>query len=289
MPKISAHEHFRVGGNIEEYFKAAKLLNIEKAIFLPTDWPPANPKYKENMNELLKIAKLHPEKIIPFATSYSCDPQAPEIIESALKNGAKGIKFIDWLYSPKTKVCPLNSENMYKVYEIARKYKVPVLLHIDFQKKPEWKYQFETVALDFPEVTFILAHYCRSASLKNPQLELCAETLDKFPNVYIDISMGGGLKRYMRYFDENTELWRNFILKYQDRIFWGTDMILDNEDFKNAQWIYKRILADLLILSQEKYQSPFYQEDKTFHKGLNLPKDVLKKILYLNPKKILNI
>jgi hypothetical protein len=57
--------------------------------------------------------------------------------------------------------------------------------------------------------------------LKNPQLELCAETLDKFPNVYIDISMGGGLKRYMRYFDENPELWRNFILKYQDRIFWA--------------------------------------------------------------------
>jgi hypothetical protein len=54
-------------------------------------------------------------------------------------------------------------------------------------------------------------------------------------------------------------------------------MILDNEDFKNAKWIYKRILADLLILSQEKYQSPFFQEDKTFHNGLNLPKDVLKK------------
>jgi hypothetical protein len=36
-------------------------------------------------------------------------------------------------------------------------------------------------------------------------------------------------------------------------------MILDNENFKNTQWIYKRILADLLILSQEKYQSPFFK------------------------------
>lgn len=291
VPKISSHEHFRKGGDMASYLDAMTRANIEKAVFLPTDWPPSNPVSQENLKELLELKKQYPEKILVYATAYNKDPDASHIIEEALKNGASGIKFIDWLYSEKYPNEPgdVDSENMYKVYALAQKYKVPVLLHIDFQKVPNWLTQFWKVAADFPEVKFILAHYCRAASGKIPELELCAKTLDKFPNVFTDVSMGGGIRRYIRYFDENPEIFRNFILRYQDRIMWGTDIEIEPGVEKNADWIEKRMRLDFLILSRASYKNPLHLDDAKTHKGLNLPRKVLKKIYWENPKKILQL
>jgi predicted TIM-barrel fold metal-dependent hydrolase len=287
--KISTHEHYRARGDIRPYLAAMEWANIEKAVFVPTAWPPSNPHYKDNLQELLALRRRYPKKIIVFATAYDKDPEAATILEEAMKQGAQGIKFIDWLASAKypDEAGPVDSENMYRVYEIARRYRVPVLLHIDFQKRPDWKGQFERVATDFPDVTFILAHYCRAASGQTPALELCADTLDKFPHVFGDISMGGGLKRYMRYFDEDPVRWHDFVLRYQDRLLWGTDIILDGNPSKDAAWVRHRMLTDFLMFQSTLYQSPFHQNDKTLHTGLALPTSVLKKIYYENPRRLL--
>jgi predicted TIM-barrel fold metal-dependent hydrolase len=173
------------------------------------------------------------------------------------------------------------------VYEIALRYRVPVLLHIDFQKRPDWKWQFERAATDFPDVTFILAHYCRAASGRTPALDLCADTLDKFPQVFLDMSMGGGLKRYMRYFDEDPRRWHDFVLRYQDRLLWGTDIILDENPSKDAAWVWRRMLTDFLMFQAPFYRSPFHPEDTTLHQGLALPASVLRKLYYDNPRRLL--
>ncbi|HKA52162.1 MAG TPA: amidohydrolase family protein [Candidatus Binatia bacterium] len=289
LKKISTHEHYRAGGDIKPYLAVMARANIEKAIFLPTDWPPSNPHARENLKELLALKRRYPERIVVFATAYDKDPAAAEVIEQALKDGAQGIKFIDWLASATypDDAGPVDSPNMLGVYEIARRYQAPVLLHIDFQKRPDWKQQFDRVAAAFPTVTFILAHYCRAASGEKPELTLCADTLDRFPNVAVDLSMGGGLKRYMRYFDDAPELWRAFVLRYQDRILWGTDLILDDNPGKNADWIWRRMLTDFSMLQTVTYQSPFHQDDKSLHQGLALPAAVLRKIYYDNPQRLL--
>jgi len=288
--KISAHEHYRAGGGMDSYLKAARFANIKKAVFLPTDWPASNPAYKENLQELLKLKKQYPDKIIAFATAYNRDPSAASYLEEALRNGASGIKFIDWLESKKypNEAGAVDSANMYKIYEVARKYKVPLLMHIDFQKRPEWKEQFWNAARDFPDVTFILAHYCRAASGEVPLLELCSETLDKFPNVFTDLSMGGGIKRYVRYFDKNPEIFRNFILRYQDRILWGTDLEIRPDKPKTSLTVARRMWLDFLILQKKYYLNPFHGGFK-LHRGFNLPREVLEKIYWENPKKILKL
>ena len=102
--------------------------------------------------------------------------------------------------------------------------------------------------------------------------------------------MGGGLKRYIGYFDKNPKPFRDFIIEHQDRIVWGADIILDGENIqKDTKWIYKRMLTDFFILEVGKYKEPLHPENNIYHKGLALPKDVLKKIYWYNPKKILNI
>jgi predicted TIM-barrel fold metal-dependent hydrolase len=295
--KIDTHEHFRSGGDINNYLAAMKIAHIDKMVLIPTDWPASNNKYKEHMAAALKASKDHPGKFIVYATSWNKDPEAARIIEEALKQGARGIKFIDWLYSAKysaTEAGPVNSSNMYQVYKVAEKYKVPVLLHIDFQNKPEWRDQFWQVAKDFPNVTFILAHYCRSASGKVPNLKLCADTLDKFPNVYTDIAMGGGVSRYAKYFDQDVRPFQQFITKYQDRILWGADLIIDGRKSSSGQnkdgaWIAKRMLTNFFILELLQWKSVSNPTDEHFHRGLGLSKEVLNKIYWQNPKRILKL
>lgn len=98
--------------------------------------------------------------------------------------------------------------------------------------------------------------------------------------------MGGGTGRYHRYFREDLKKVRDFILKYQDRILFGSDIILDESSQKDTSWIYQRIKCDIDLHQKNQYTCPFGKKDKT-HQGFNLGKEVLRKFYFENPKKIL--
>ena len=283
--KIDMHEHYRSGGDVEDFLKAAGSLGISKIVFVPTGLGPDNQGYKIHQSFLIKyIKKLYPEKIIPFCTIDEADPEAAKIFEECLQGGGEGLKLIGG--HPSFYDEPLNSENMYKVYEIAAEYQVPVLVHGSIINVPETKSQLEKVYEDFPEVTFIHAHYC-SAIFRGINLDQCAQLLDKYPNLYIDLSMGGGIKRYHRYLREDLAKIQDFVLSYQDRILFGSDIILDRVRYKDSNWLYQRIRCDLDLHQKEEYTCDFGEKD-VLHQGFNLDKEVLKKLYFENPKKVLN-
>ena len=116
--KIDMHEHYRAGGDVEEFLKAAGCLGISKIVFVPTGSSPDNQGYETHQERLIKhISKQYPEKIIPFCTIDEADPEAAEIFEQCLQAGAKGLKLIGG--HPDFYDEPLNSENMYRVYQKA--------------------------------------------------------------------------------------------------------------------------------------------------------------------------
>jgi len=282
--KIDMHEHYRAGGDIEEFLKAAGSLGISKILFLPTGLAPDNRGYETHQKFLIKyIKKMYPEKIIPFCTIDEADPQAAEVFEQCLQDGGQGLKLIGG--HPKFYDTPLNSENMYKVYQEAAEYQVPVLIHGSIINLPEVKNQLDQVYSDFTEVTFIHAHYC-SAIMRGINLDQCSELLDKHPNLYIDLSMGGGIKRYHRYFREDLAKVKDFILTYQDRILFGSDIILNPQAGKDFDWLYQRMRCDLDLHQQKDYSCSFGEKD-ILHQGFNLDREVLKKLYFENPKKVL--
>lgn len=228
--------------------------------------------------------------MIIFTTCYSQDNNAAEFIEETIKKGAQGIKFIDWFYSEKTKnlIADINSENMYKVYDVANKYQVPVLLHIDFHKNNKFLKQFEEIAKNFSKVDFILAHYASCILDEKVNLSLCEYLLTKYPNVFIDISSGYGIRKYMTVVEMNKDVFRDFLIKFQDKILWGADIVIDGEKEKNFLWFIKRFLLDFSILQKEYYQDTVFSP-KEYYEGLALPIDVLEKIYYNNAKAILNL
>lgn len=175
---------------------------------------------------------------------------------------------------------------MYKVYQVAADYNVPVLLHASLINIPELIDQVDQIYSDFPEVTFIHAHY-GSTIMKGINLDQIAELLDKHPNLYIDLSMGGGIKRYQGYFRQDLAKVKDFILTYQDRILYGSDIILNRSSSKDFDWLYQRMKVDLDLHQQPEYTSIFGEED-ILHQGFNFDKEVLRKLYFENPEKALN-
>ena len=77
-------------------------------------------------------------------------------------------------------------------------------------------------------------------------------------------------------------------MAYQDRVLWGTDLILDAGETERS--IRERIETDFLLLGARLYVDPQSGRDKpSIEFGLDLPRPVLQKIFYENPMRILGI
>ncbi len=288
--KINMHEHYYVSGDVDLFLRALGCLGISKVVLLPTGYSPDNKFYRINSMLLMMWAKRYPDKVIPFCTIDEADPRAAELVEQYILAGAKGLKLIGG--HPAYYDEPYNSENMYKVYQKVAEYDVPVLMHCSLINIPELQEQMDEVLSDFPEVTFILAHYGNTL-MKGINLDVIAALLDKHPNLYTDMSHGGGITTYHRYLQQDLETIRNFIIKYQDRILFGSDLILSiaTNDF---DWLYERVKCEIDLCQKAEFtmgtsfscNCPIADE---VHQGFDFDEEILRKLYYENPKKVLGL
>jgi predicted TIM-barrel fold metal-dependent hydrolase len=282
IPKISTHEHYRAGGSIDLYRKVARELGIRRVILLPTGGAPDNRGYREQMASLLELAKRDPDFIIPYATLEPGEPDAIAVLDDAVRNGARGLKLMSG--HPDYYQMPLDAPAMLAIFEEVRALGIPVLMHVSPKRIPKQMPEFEHLLQAFPDVTLVAAHYARTP----PDFAETARLLDTYPNLFMDVSMGAGLPRYQGEIPRYLRQYRDFVLAYQDRLLWGTDMILDDEETEAS--IRARVSTDFLLLGTRLYvepQSHGYRHALEF--GLDLPRPVLQKIFYENPGRILGI
>ena len=77
--------------------------------------------------------------------------------------------------------------------------------------------EMEEVIARYPRIRFVLAHFY----FISDHYENACRLMEKYPNVYLDLTPGGEM--YVN-FCKNPELWREFFLRYQDRIILGSDL-----------------------------------------------------------------
>ena len=121
---------------------------------------------------------------------------------------------------------------------------------------------------------------CHLGSLEWNVDEL-ARTLDKFPNMSVDMAA-----RISHFKVQEREKVRNFIIQYQDRLLYGTDVgIRESDPGGSSLEKVQHILHDTWLRDWEYFTTDqmFTQDDKVkeYH-GLKLPVSVLKKIYYEN-------
>ncbi len=170
---------------------------------------------------------------------------------------------------------PVTPENEH--YESLRKYPSWSFSDPKFPRKTELLGRRDNLIRQHPGTTFILPHFGNYAE----NISYVSDLLDANPNVFIDFSARIdelGRQPYSA---------REFFIKHQDRIIFGTDMPANIESSVEMYRTYFRFLETF----DESFYSPDY--DGTFDRsrwpicGIGLPREVLRKIYYENILRII--
>ena len=228
------------------------------------------------------------------------------------QKGAKGLKILKELglrYRDSAgKLIQCDDQRLFPIWEEAGRLKMPVLIHqadpagffepvtpenehyeslikypswsfadSEFPRKIELLKRRDELVRQHPDTIFILPHFGNYAE----NIKYISDLITRNSNVYIDFSARIdelGRQPYSA---------REFFIKHQDRIIFGTDMPANIESSVDMYRTYFRFLETY----DESFYSPDY--DGTFDRarwpisGIGLPKEVLKKIYYENILKII--
>lgn len=130
-----------------------------------------------------------------------------------------------------------------------------------------------------PDMQFVGAHL---GSLEWDVNEL-AKRLDKYPNMVVDMAARVSHLQYQTRVDR--EKVRNFIIKYQDRLLYGSDsgMSASSNPDEARRYLHEQWLTDWKYFVTDETMS--VSEVNGEFKGLKLPKEVIDKIYRLNALK----
>jgi predicted TIM-barrel fold metal-dependent hydrolase len=254
-------------------------------------------RYLENNEEILKIAQRFPEHIFAFPTINSNDDNNLELLQDYLARGATGLKLYSGHYSSfYDELGPLNHSKMDPVFAFCEKEKIPIIWHVKLEIE-QLASEFIDVMNKYPGLIITIPHFMLLSTdlyQTNGQGKL-RYYLENYPNLYTDISFGGFVEDGFSRLSEHIEVYRDFIIEFQDRFTFGTDLVCTDHPLKSTRWIvnltqgYKEILEEeyLNISVKNEIEGDFNGELPGTHNGLNLPKNVLAKIYYDNSVKFL--
>lgn len=322
IPKIDTHAHVNTEGKtmIEE----ARANNF-RLMVMAVDVVPEYPPMEKQIEVRIKHHKEDPD-VFAFSTAFTLDgwdsPDWSVNVINKLKqdfeNGALGVKvwknigmdardgqgdlimlddpkfdpvfqyikeenkvLLSHAGEPKNCWLPLGEMTVKNDYDYFKDHpEYHMYLHPDL---PSYEVQMkarDSMLVRNPGITFIGAHL---ASLEWSVDEL-ARFLDRFPNASVDLAERLSHVQYQS--QQDYDRIRNFFIKYQDRILYGTDFQqledTDPEDLKKA--MNDRWSRDWKYLNTEEIM--MVPELETPVKGLALPKKVIDKIYRINAEKI---
>lgn len=217
--------------------------------------------------------------------------------ERLFRMGADGFKMIEGKPDVYRSIGrPLNSSYYEEVYAFAEEKGLPILAHVGdppefwapekapaFAVENGWTYaggeypsleelfaQVEDIAARHPALKLILAHFF----FHSHRLENAADFLDRHPSICFDICPGTEMYEN---FSRDPKRSREFFLRYQDRLIFGTD----NWDTEAPGEIYDKNEINRMIHSFLQTEGEFPVWDHEM-RGIGLPQEALEKIYHGN-------
>ncbi len=304
FPVIDMHSHpyAETPEQIDKWVKTMDEMGIEKTIILTY-------AYGEKFDSIYALYSKYPNRFELWCGLDYTGYDKPGFEEHAIKElercymaGAKGVgelgdKGLGLFYSkPPAYGMHIDDKRMDPILEKCAELGMPVNIHVG---EPQWFYEtmdstndglmnayswrldnqkglnleemlktLENAVAKHPKTIFIACHLANC----NHDLEMLGRLLDKYPNLYADISA-----RYA----ENAPVPRytaKFFEKYQDRLLYGTDMGFDSSMYKVTFRILETADEHFYEIDLFDYHWPLY--------GLNLKDEVLKKIYKENAIKL---
>ena len=229
--------------------------------------------------------------------------KALEQIKNLMLCGFDGVKMLEGKPDTHKRIgVPLNSSYYEPSFCYMEKENIPLVWHVgdpeefwDEKLCPDWakergydwiggnytpKEEIEREALDVaerhPNLKIIFAHwFFQSASC-----EKSIELLERYPNVSLDIVPGWEMYGN---FTNDYDKFRNFFIKYSDRIYYGTDNLMVN---------WREIISGVkrFLTTEDSFTAGeigiVYSEPDMMIRGFNLPQETLKDIMRDNFLKV---
>lgn len=225
-PVIDIHQHTNYSGRDDETLVAhQKTMGIAKTVLLPAGSRYGLAAEAHGNDSVIALARKHPDRFVFFANELPNIPETRTVLEKYLRLGAIGIgeqKF----------PVECDSKPMQLVAEIAREFRVPVLMHFQHEAYNMGIERFHKMLDKFPEVNFIghAQTWWGNIDRDHKQEVMYPKTtvtpggitdrlLSDYPNMYGDLSAGSGLNSMLR--DEDHA--RGFLERHQDKLLYGSD------------------------------------------------------------------
>ncbi|MEQ8880946.1 MAG: amidohydrolase family protein [Cyclobacteriaceae bacterium] len=283
-PIIDIHQHTNyLGRTAEQLLTHQRAMGITHTILLPSGralQDRASTNYGESNgleaqvepNEAAyQMAKQYPGEFYFGANEVPDIPKTTKTIEKYLKKG--GVVIGEQKFNVES-----DSPEMQKIYELAKEYDVPVLMHWQHGRFNHGLDRFHKMLEKYPDVNFIghaqtwwgnidKNHTDQTVMYPKGKVTpggITDRLLSDYPNMFGDLSAGSGLNSMKR--DE--EHAKGFLQRHQDKLLYGSDC------------------ADLDGLDHTKCQG--YQTIQTV-KRLSSSKDIERKILYENAKRLFKL
>ncbi|MGB0579254.1 MAG: amidohydrolase family protein [Limisphaerales bacterium] len=235
-PIIDIHQHQHYAGRNDEVLLAhQRAMGVTTTVILPSARAfdrinnaqrkdPVRAEKAAN-RAAMNIVSKHPEHFVRFANEHPGVPGGLKTIRTYLANGGLGIgesKFKIGSDSP-----PIEA-----LAELAREFKVPVLMHFQYRAWNLGFEKFSRILKEYPDVNFIghaqtwwghidKRHDPKVMYPKGPVTPggLTDIYLREYPNMFADLSAGSGNNSLIR--DEKHA--RDFLDRHQDKIMFGSD------------------------------------------------------------------
>ncbi|MEM0162216.1 MAG: amidohydrolase family protein [Thermoproteota archaeon] len=313
VPVIDCHMHFENIRKVSQMLEVFSKANFHRVNVLSlTNTRINSARGIPNLNpEVLALKALHPEIFYAFGSldyfpffKGNKKPSFSEQVDKMEKVGFDGVKMVEGKPSEKKFLGVRFDDKTFEDYfKILEEKQLTLLFHVadpeefwDPEKVPSWAKEqgwfydstypskqqlYEEVGnvLDkHKNLKVIFAHFYFLSS----DINSASKLFDNYKNVHLDITPG--IEMYYN-FSKKRNSWREFFIKYQDRILFGTD-IGDWQDVNSAlarAWFVRNFLES----SSEFYlpseaDSLLEPQTKKSIFGLNLPRAVLEKIYYEN-------
>lgn len=190
----------------------------------------------------------------------------------------------------------IDSPKLDPVFQALEDNELPLLIHVadpdtyfELHYQDASKYgtkednlsQLEAVLERHPRLAFQIPHFGSQPEIH--RLSNLASWLDRFPNVILDTASSRWMAREL---SKDVQKAREFLLKYSDRVLFGTDLSANRGDteYFGARYIAQRILWETKVQGEPL---PFEDPDTknsggTFINGLDLPLSVLRQLYWEN-------
>ena len=168
--------------HLELVNKQMAFAGIDKLVLLPEDSSTLDGTAAISNEEIAALVQLDPQRFIGFASVDPNRPDAAEALTYAFDMlGLRGLK----LHPAKQRFYP-DDPKMFPLYAMCQERGLPITFHCGMSWQPNTylkychPFQFEEIAIRFPELRMNLAH------LGFPWVLETAAVILKYPNVYAD-------------------------------------------------------------------------------------------------------